>query len=202
MCIASSFQNDPWFLQFPVRELWYRGSLAWQQVLAGAPESASKILVVAHNAINQGALAVAGQGICLAFGRPRVARRAVASSPGWMRWIRVLPLLQILAAWRRAPPPRSPPAAMICTAIGLPPSYFRRMVQTNAAATVVDLVPPKPGMQARQRVVIDRVNQSTARQVGWKIEGKKRAVQWPGTRLAGSGRWQPLPCCPPWLAGA
>jgi len=88
----------------PVRELWYRGSVAWKQIMRaidmkgggpgpggggggggggekGQEEQRCQCLVVAHNAVNQ---------------------------------------------------------ALICTALGLPPSYFRRLVQSNAAFTVLD----------------------------------------------------------------
>lgn len=57
----------------PVRELWYRASLAWQKILAAESDHC---LVVAHNAVNQ---------------------------------------------------------ALICTALGLPPSMFRRIQQSNAS---------------------------------------------------------------------
>lgn len=57
----------------PVRELWYRASLAWQEILAA---DSDHCLVVAHNAVNQ---------------------------------------------------------ALICTALGLPPSMFRRIQQSNAS---------------------------------------------------------------------
>lgn len=36
-----------------IRELWYRGSLAWQTILSDEHHDASCILVVAHNAVNQ-----------------------------------------------------------------------------------------------------------------------------------------------------
>eukprot|EP00891_Asterochloris_glomerata_P007803 jgi/Astpho2/7803/Aster-06094 len=60
----------------PVRELWHRASLAWQQTLN--IQGMRCALVVAHNAVNQ---------------------------------------------------------AMIATATGLPPSYFRRLLQSNGATT-------------------------------------------------------------------
>ena len=78
---------------WPVRELWYRSSLAWKEVLESlhldkrnvsrtlGETKAISALVVAHNAVNQ---------------------------------------------------------ALICTAIGLPPDFFRRFVQTNAAHTILD----------------------------------------------------------------
>ena len=79
------------------RELWFRASLAWQQVLA---ESGHRnILVVAHNAVNQ---------------------------------------------------------ALVATAIGLPPTYFRRLLQNNAATTVLDFQPNGDGPP---RVNLDRLNQ-------------------------------------------
>jgi broad specificity phosphatase PhoE len=63
----------------PVKELWYRASLVWQDVCK--PEH-SDVLVVAHNATNQ---------------------------------------------------------AMICTALGLPPTMFRRITQSNASLSRLDI---------------------------------------------------------------
>ncbi|PNH01699.1 hypothetical protein TSOC_012395 [Tetrabaena socialis] len=87
----------------PVRELWHRASLAWRGILAAAPQPQADAvptaaaahptaavadpwvaLVVAHNAINQGLVAIA---------------------------------------------------------LGLPPSYFRRLPQNNAALSVIQLDP-------------------------------------------------------------
>lgn len=82
----------------PVRELWYRASIAWQQIL-GAQQNAQCTLVVAHNAVNQ---------------------------------------------------------AMIATAMGLDPLYFRRLLQSNAATSVLDFVPT---MFGPPRVTLDRLNQ-------------------------------------------
>jgi len=95
---AANFEIDG---HAPVRELWYRGSLAWQEVL-GRADTFSTALVVAHNAVNQ---------------------------------------------------------AMIATALGLPPAYFRRILQSNGATSVLDLSPPiTPGNPVR--VTVDRLNQS------------------------------------------
>jgi hypothetical protein len=30
---------------------------------------------------------------------------------------------------------------MICTALGMPPTYFRRLLQSNGATTVLDISP-------------------------------------------------------------
>ena len=83
----------------PIRELWYRASLVWQQILSDQ-DVASCALVVAHNAVNQ---------------------------------------------------------AMIATAIGLGPSFFRRLLQSNAASTVLDFVPRSA--DEPPVVTIDRLNQ-------------------------------------------
>ena len=80
------------------RELWYRASLAWREILT-SHESAQSTLLVAHNAVNQ---------------------------------------------------------ALVATAIGLPPTYFRRLLQNNAATTVLDFQPNKDGPP---RVNVDRLNQ-------------------------------------------
>lgn len=96
----------------PVRELWYRGGLAWQRVLgpgaAGldgafpAAPSALQLLVVAHNAINQ---------------------------------------------------------ALVATALGLPPRYFRRLPQNNAALSIFDFA-PAPGGSGPPTVDLVCLNQS------------------------------------------
>uniref|UniRef100_A0A061QWF0 Putative phosphoglycerate mutase n=1 Tax=Tetraselmis sp. GSL018 TaxID=582737 RepID=A0A061QWF0_9CHLO len=91
---ASKFEIDG---HAPVRELWYRGSLVWREVLR-LPTPYSTALVVAHNAVNQ---------------------------------------------------------AILCTALGLPPTYFRRILQSNGATSVLDLSPGSP-----PRVTVDRLNQS------------------------------------------
>ena len=84
-----------------LRELWFRASLAWQQVLE-AKQGHRNILLVAHNAVNQ---------------------------------------------------------ALVATAIGLPPTYFRRLLQNNAATTVLDFQPNGDGPP---RVNLDRLNQVSA----------------------------------------
>jgi hypothetical protein len=47
--------------------------------------------------------------------------------------------------------------ALIATAVGLGPAYFRRLLQSNAASTVLDFVPRGAGMLPS--VTIDRLNQ-------------------------------------------
>jgi len=105
----------------PVRELWHRGSLAWQHILTegvkqedggnggdggqqqegGGGGRRSCALVVAHNAVNQ---------------------------------------------------------ALLGTALGLPPRFFRRLLQSNGATSVLDFQPPQ-GPGAPVRVTVDRLNQ-------------------------------------------
>ena len=85
--------------QWPVRELWYRASLVWQQILQDE-QVISCALVVAHNAVNQ---------------------------------------------------------ALVATAAGLPPRFFRRLLQSNAASTVLDFTPRVEGEPPV--VTIDRLNQ-------------------------------------------
>ncbi|CAG9467203.1 unnamed protein product [Pedinophyceae sp. YPF-701] len=106
----------------PVRELWWRASRAWQDIL-DTPDSQSALLVVAHNAVNQ---------------------------------------------------------ALIATALGLPPTHFRRLLQSNAAVTVLDFEPRKhpDGTPAPPRVTVDRLNQSPDQPV--RAQGSGRAAQ---TRL-------------------
>lgn len=95
---AANFSIDA---HAPVRELWYRASLAWRQLLC-AEDDGVCLLVVAHNAVNQ---------------------------------------------------------ALVATALGLPPTYFRRLLQSNAATTVLDFQPSLQGV----RVTLDRLNQSPGR---------------------------------------
>jgi 2-carboxy-D-arabinitol-1-phosphatase len=47
--------------------------------------------------------------------------------------------------------------ALIATAVGLPPEYFRRLLQSNAASTVLDFMPRVAGEPPV--VTIDRLNQ-------------------------------------------
>ena len=46
---------------------------------------------------------------------------------------------------------------MIATATGLPPSYFRRLLQSNGATTVLDFRPQEGGPPS---VTLDRLNQA------------------------------------------
>jgi len=82
----AEFQVDG---HWPVKELWYRASLAWQDILTSKSMKDCG-LVVAHNAVNQ---------------------------------------------------------AMVATALGLPPIYFRRLTQTNAAFSVVEFTWKKKSIQ-------------------------------------------------------
>ena len=47
--------------------------------------------------------------------------------------------------------------ALICTALGLPPTFFRRLVQSNGATSVLDFMPPRGG--SAPSLVVDRLNQ-------------------------------------------
>lgn len=47
--------------------------------------------------------------------------------------------------------------ALICTAIGLGPHYFRRLLQSNGATTVLDF---EPAIFGTLRVSVNRINQS------------------------------------------
>ncbi len=47
--------------------------------------------------------------------------------------------------------------AMVATALGLPPTYFRRMLQSNAATTVIDLQPNGSGPPT---ATLNRLNQA------------------------------------------
>ena len=48
--------------------------------------------------------------------------------------------------------------ALICTALDLPPTYFRRLLQSNAATTVLDFQ-PMPDDPSVTQVIVDRLNQ-------------------------------------------
>ncbi|KAL4422653.1 hypothetical protein ABPG75_008850 [Micractinium tetrahymenae] len=108
----ANWQNNPAEFTIdghaPVRELWYRASLAWREILYAKPLRSCG-LVVAHNAVNQ---------------------------------------------------------ALLCTALGLPPAFFRRFAQSNAAFTVLDFDyaggPRSEGGQRQAlppRVRVERMNQ-------------------------------------------
>ena len=69
-------------------------------------------------------------------------------------------------ACRAAPAPalarRRPPAvnqALLCTALGLPPAFFRRFSQSNAAFTVIDFTPAADG-KGPPTARVERVNQA------------------------------------------
>ena len=47
--------------------------------------------------------------------------------------------------------------ALICTALGLPPTFFRRLVQSNGATSVLDFMPARGG--GAPTLVVDRINQ-------------------------------------------
>lgn len=51
--------------------------------------------------------------------------------------------------------------ALLCTALGLPPAFFRRFSQSNAAFTVIDFsaAADERGRAAAPRVRVERVNQ-------------------------------------------
>ena len=108
----SSFEIDG---HYPVKELWFRASLAWQKILRS---EGTNILVVAHNAINQ---------------------------------------------------------ALLCSATGLPASYFRRFVQSNGALTAIDFF-PNPSKKAAPKIVVDRMNQSPVRP-SWSKTRKESTSQ-------------------------
>ena len=46
--------------------------------------------------------------------------------------------------------------ALLATALGLPPAYFRRLTQTNAATSVLDFAPAADGPPT---LTVDRINQ-------------------------------------------
>lgn len=52
--------------------------------------------------------------------------------------------------------------ALVCTALGLPPTSFRRIVQSNAASTVLDLTPGVTE-DGRPIVAIERLNQGPSK---------------------------------------
>jgi hypothetical protein len=55
------------------------------------------------------------------------------------------------------PYPAPPPQALLCSALGLPPSYFRRFIQSNGATTVLDFVAPQGG--GTPQVLLHHMNQ-------------------------------------------
>ena len=49
---------------------------------------------------------------------------------------------------------------LLNTALGLPPSFFRCFLQSNAAVTVLDFAPPGEGAGPGPRVTVERMNYS------------------------------------------
>ena len=69
------------------------------------------------------------------------------SSPG-KRWVSVPTISSQLPSSLQA---------LICTALGLPPTFFRRLVQSNGATSVLDFMPARGG--GAPSLVVDRLNQ-------------------------------------------
>lgn len=117
---------------YPVRELWYRASLAWQDVLDESRDYRS-CLVVAHNAVNQ---------------------------------------------------------ALLATALGLDPIYFRRMLQSNAAISVLDFVGNNnvDGNIGGTKVTLDRLNQSPDPPFAGSGAGRKARARLVFVRHGGTDR--------------
>ncbi len=119
------------FVAIERRELWYRASLAWQQLLA---EPGGTKLVVAHNAVNQ----VRMCGECLqCFFRVKLCL---------LRDERFYNLMQ----------------ALICTALGVGPSHFRRFLQSNGATSVLCFTPDEAGRPLLQVDCLNKVCQKIA----------------------------------------
>ncbi|KAG2429694.1 hypothetical protein HYH02_013952 [Chlamydomonas schloesseri] len=99
----------------PVRELWYRGSLAWQALLQPQQPAA------ATAATAPAATASAG---------PAATAPAAPPQPSQP------PPQQLLVVAHNAIN-----QALVATALGLPPQFFRRLPQNNAALSVLDITP-------------------------------------------------------------
>lgn len=50
--------------------------------------------------------------------------------------------------------------ALICSALALPPTFFRRLVQSNGASSVLDFLPARGGAGGAPTLVVDRLNQA------------------------------------------
>lgn len=53
--------------------------------------------------------------------------------------------------------------ALVATAVGFPPTMFRRMLQSNGATTVLDFTPVRGGPPT---VTINRLNQASSPEIG------------------------------------
>ena len=103
--------------------------------------------MVAHNAINQ-----VRCDTCMLFAKTKPGLQRASGCHE-----------DALAHAASPPAPPAPPAprrlqALLGTALRLPPRYFRRLLQSNGATSVLDFEPPQ-GPGAPVRVTVDRLNQ-------------------------------------------
>ena len=122
----------------PVRELWHRGSIAWQTILTapcGDPQQRQQ----QQQQQQQGDGDDGSSGGSSEGGGGSAAQRAADC---------------VLVVAHNAVN-----QALLGTALGLPPRFFRRLLQSNGATSVLDFEPPQ-GPGAPVRVTVDRLNQS------------------------------------------
>ena len=108
---------------------------------------------------------------------------------------------------RRRLPAAAVNQALLCTALGLPPTFFRRFAQSNAAFTVLDF--EGGGGEGGQRVAaaprvrVERMNQVWLGRLGWAGAGLGPARCWHGEVLTlGGACWHLWGGLEVWARGA
>ncbi|GLC39822.1 hypothetical protein PLESTB_001385600 [Pleodorina starrii] len=104
----------------PVRELWYRASMAWQMLLSEEPSGPLG-----------GGREVEGQGGSASSSSSEEEEEEEETDTD--------PRVVLVVAHNAIN------QALVATALGLPPSYFRRLPQNNAALSIFDLEPGADG---------------------------------------------------------
>lgn len=138
----------------PVRELWHRASMAWQHILqapSGDPNSSSG----GRDGTSSSSSRVSGST------KPRgpvLSGNALATLAAVERGDALTAASTNRSSTVLVVAHNAVNQALIGTALGLPPVYFRRLLQSNAATSVLDFTPPQqPGQPPK--VTLDRLNQ-------------------------------------------
>lgn len=134
-----------------MRELWYRVSLAWQDILAmGGNNKASKTIQRekrrgSPNSKSNNKGIAAADSTSSTTANPNTEQSEYTTEGG-------IPKVSTLVVAHNAVN-----QALVCTAVGLPPPFFRRIAQSNAAFTVIDF--EWDGVHDLPTVCLERVNQ-------------------------------------------
>ncbi|GAX78478.1 hypothetical protein CEUSTIGMA_g5917.t1 [Chlamydomonas eustigma] len=155
----------------PVREMWHRGSLAWRSILTQEIQEATSASASSSTsssippATTTGVLSSAASSAGLHNGHSSSSSSDMHSSlpPSWPHSISSTPASQGSVEEK----PRSllvvahnnTNQALIATALCLPCTHFRRLLQNNAAVSHL-LLKPSPWKGASPEVVLEALNQS------------------------------------------